>query len=137
MTAIARHQPLTTGPQSHARKRPVKVAYRSETASQMLAEHSTHAAKGACTGRAVGVSFSHTSLISMEERCVFRRPLQPLFEGVSYLLTILVLSRLATWRRPLNLRVRISAAVTTVDSELPTPLITIVGLLSSFKTFAA
>ena len=29
------------------------------------------------------------------------------------------------------------AAVTTLDSELPTPLITIVGLFSSFKTFAA
>ena len=62
---------------------------------------------------------------------------QPLFEGGSYLLTILVLSRLSTWRRPLKLRARISAAVTTVASELPTPLITIVGLLSSFKTFAA
>ena len=57
------------------------MAYRSETASQMLAEHSTHAAKGACTGRAIGVSLSHTSLISMEERCVFRRPRPTPFRG--------------------------------------------------------
>ena len=50
------------------------MAYRSETASQMLAEHSTHEAKGACIGRAVGVSLSYTSLLSTDERCVFRRP---------------------------------------------------------------
>ena len=55
----------------------------------------------------------------------------------SRLLSNSMSSRFTTWRRPLNLRVTISAAVTTLDSELPVPLITIVGSLSSVKTFAA
>ena len=112
------------------------MAYRSETASQMLAEHSTHETKGDCTGRPVGVFLSHLTKFDGGTLHVSTTS-STLLRGGSYLLTILVLSRLATWRRPLDLRVRISAAVTTVDSELPTPLITIVGLFSSFKTFAA
>merc|ERR1719262_273481 len=43
MMAIARHQPLTAWPPSHARKRPVKAAYTSAMMLQMLAAHSTHA----------------------------------------------------------------------------------------------
>merc|ERR1719284_1782568 len=43
MMAIARHQPLTAWPPSHARKRPVKAQYTSATMLQMLARHSTHA----------------------------------------------------------------------------------------------
>ena len=43
MMAIARHQPLTAWPPSHARKRPVKAAYTSAMMLQMLAQHSTHA----------------------------------------------------------------------------------------------
>merc|ERR1719478_1191267 len=43
MMAIARHQPLTAWPPSHARKRPVKAAYTSAMMLQMLARHSTHA----------------------------------------------------------------------------------------------
>merc|ERR1719231_684334 len=43
MMAIARHQPLTAWPPSHARKRPVKAAYTSATMLQMLAMHSMHA----------------------------------------------------------------------------------------------
>merc|ERR1719399_2409374 len=41
--AIARHQPLTAWPPSHARKRPVKAAYTSAMMLQILARHSTHA----------------------------------------------------------------------------------------------
>merc|ERR1719327_957450 len=41
--AIARHQPLTAWPPSHARNGPVKAAYTSATMLQMLAKHSTHA----------------------------------------------------------------------------------------------
>merc|ERR1719183_2064752 len=43
MMAIARHQPLTAWPPSHARKRPVNAAYRSATMLQMLARHSMQA----------------------------------------------------------------------------------------------
>merc|ERR1719271_700958 len=43
MMAIARHQPLTACPPSHARKRPVNAAYTSAMMLQMLARHSTHA----------------------------------------------------------------------------------------------
>merc|ERR1719299_262303 len=43
MIAIARHQPLTTWPPSHALNRPVKAAYTSAMMLQMLARHSTHA----------------------------------------------------------------------------------------------
>merc|ERR1719478_1553642 len=43
MIAMARHQPLTAWPPSHARKRPVKAAYTSAMMLQMLAMHSTHA----------------------------------------------------------------------------------------------
>merc|ERR1719313_1039487 len=43
MMAIARHQPLTAWPPSHARKRPVKPAYTSAMMLQMLAAHSMHA----------------------------------------------------------------------------------------------
>merc|ERR1719353_1803048 len=42
MMAIARHEPLTAWPPSHARKRPVKAQYTSAML-QMLARHSTHA----------------------------------------------------------------------------------------------
>merc|ERR1719235_783910 len=43
MMAIARHQPLTAWPPSHARKRPVKAQYTSAMMLQMLAMHSTQA----------------------------------------------------------------------------------------------
>merc|ERR1719387_110395 len=47
--AIARHQPLTAWPPSHARKRPVKAAYTSAMMLQMLARHSTHAKQAPTT----------------------------------------------------------------------------------------
>ena len=72
MTAIARDQQLTARPQSHARKRPVKVAYRAPTPSQMLAEHSTHERKSACTSRAIGVFLNRISLILMKESYAFQ-----------------------------------------------------------------
>merc|ERR1719443_1484051 len=49
MMAIARHQPLTAWPPSHARKRPVKAAYASATMLQMLAKHSMHAKQAPAT----------------------------------------------------------------------------------------
>merc|ERR1719359_1865115 len=49
MMAIARHQPLTAWPPSHARKRPVKPAYKSATILQMLARHSMHAKQAPAT----------------------------------------------------------------------------------------
>merc|ERR1719182_878827 len=49
MIAIARHQPLTAWPPSHARKRPVKAAYASATMLQMLAKPSMHAKQAPAT----------------------------------------------------------------------------------------
>merc|ERR1719238_1925413 len=43
MIAIARHQPLTDWPPSHALGSPVKQAYTSAMMLQTLARHSTHA----------------------------------------------------------------------------------------------
>merc|ERR1719446_1872042 len=58
MMAIAKHQPLTAWPPSHALNSPVKPAYSRAMILQMLARHSMHAKQAAATPPAAPVAFA-------------------------------------------------------------------------------